>query len=75
METTLSEVKDGEIVCKKKDGSIVTIPCDSVISSAGYIPTPLSEGAKNKVYLVGDCKQIGNLRHAIWRAYEVAMAI
>lgn len=64
METTLSEVGDGKITCKKKDGSTVDIKCDSVISSAGYIPTPLVEGKKN-VYLVGDCNHIGNLRSAI----------
>lgn len=74
METTLAEVNDDGIVCKKKDGSTVDIKCDSVISSAGYIPTPIAEKKKN-VYLVGDCDHIGNLRHAIWRAYEVAMEI
>lgn len=54
---------------------MIDIKCDSVISSAGYIPTPLVEGKKKNVYLVGDCDHIGNLRHAIWRAYEVAMEI
>ena len=28
-----------------------------------------------KIKLVGDCKQVGNLRTVIWRAYEVAMKI
>lgn len=73
LETMLKEVRDGEIVCKTKDGDI-TIPCDSVISSVGYLPTPLAAESKN-VHLVGDCKQIGNLRSVIWRAYEVAMKI
>lgn len=75
LETTLAEVNDGSIKCKQKDGSMVDIKCDSVISSAGYIPTPISDGKKKNVYLVGDCDHIGNLRHAIWRAYEVAMDI
>lgn len=74
LETTLSEVGNGKITCKKKDGSIVDIKCDSVISSVGYISAPLTEGKKN-VYLVGDCNNIGNLRSVIWRAYEVAMGI
>ncbi len=74
LETVLKEVRDDGIVCKQKDGSEVTVSCDSVISSAGYIPTPLFEEAGN-VYQVGDCKQIGNLRSVIWRAYEVAMKI
>ena len=50
------------------------VACDSVISSAGYIPTPLAEEGKN-IYQVGDCKKIGNLRSVIWRAYEVSMEI
>ena len=74
LETTLSEVKDGSIVCKDKDGNSIEIPCDSVISSAGYIPAPLCDGKKN-VHLVGDCLKVGNLRTVIWRAYEVAMRI
>lgn len=74
LETTLAEVNDKGIKCKKKDGSMIDIKCDTVISSAGYIPNPVVEGKKN-VYLVGDCDKIGNLRHVIWRAYEVAMKI
>ena len=47
-----------------------------VISSAGYISTPLVEekGHKN-VHLVGDCLRVGNLRSVVWRAYETAMKI
>ena len=76
LETTLREVKDGSIVCAAKDGSAVEIPCDTVISSAGYISTPLVEekGHKN-VQLVGDCLRVGNLRSVVWRAYETAMKI
>ena len=76
LETTLREVKDGSIVCAAKDGSSVEIPCDTVISSAGYISTPLVEekGHKN-VQLVGDCLRVGNLRSVVWRAYETAMKI
>ena len=74
LETMLSEVKDGSIVVTDKDGNKQEIKCDSVISSVGYIPTPLVEKGKN-VYLVGDCLHIGNLRSVIWRAYEVAMKI
>ena len=73
LETTLKEVRDGEIVVKTKDGDL-TIPCDSVISSAGYMSAPLAAKGKN-VYLVGDCRKIGNLRSVIWGAYETAMKI
>ena len=73
LETTLKEVRDGAIVCSTKNGEI-TIPCDSVISSVGYVPAPLAKEG-GRVHLVGDCKQVGNLRSVIWRAYEVAMKI
>ncbi len=71
---TVKEVKDSSIIIKTKEGEDKEIPCDSVISSVGYIPAPLTE-AKNKVHLVGDCLSVGNLRSVIWRAYEVAMKI
>ncbi len=77
LETTLKEVKDGSIVVTGKDGQDTVIACDSVISSAGYIPAPLatSKDAGRKVYLVGDCNAVGNLRSVIWGAYETAMRI
>ena len=71
---TVKEVKDSSIIIKTKEGEDKEIPCDSVISSVGYIPAPLTE-AKNKVHLVGDCLSVGNLRSVIWRAYEAAMKI
>ncbi len=74
LETTLKEVKDDSIVCTQKDGKEIEIPCDSVISCAGYIPAPLAEKSGN-VHLVGDCLAIGNLRSVVWRAYDVAMKI
>ena len=74
LETTLQSVEDGKIICKSKDGQTVEIPCDSVISSAGYIENPLAKKAKD-IHLVGDCLKVGNLRTVVWRAYEVAMKI
>lgn len=73
LETMLQEVRDGEIVCRTKDGEI-TIKCDSVISSVGYIPAPLTKG-ETRAYYIGDCKKVGNLRTVIWDAYETAMKI
>ena len=74
LETTLKMVKEGAIICQAKDGTDVEIACDSVISSAGYISTPLAEKGKG-VYLVGDCMKVGNLKTVIWSAYEAAMKI
>ena len=73
LETAVKEVRDGSVVCKTKNGDI-TIECDSVISSVGYIPNPIAP-EKGGVHLVGDCRQIGNLRSVIWNAYETAMKI
>ena len=72
-ETTLKEVRDGVIVCTAKDGKELEIPCDSVISCAGYISAPLPETGRAK--LVGDCRRVGNLRSVVWDAYEAAMKI
>ena len=77
LETSLKEVRDGNILVKNKEGKEFEIECDSVISSAGYIPNPLIKDSDrtSNIDFIGDCKQIGNLRSVIWRAYEVAMRI
>ena len=77
LETRLKEVRDGSIVCTDKEGRDIEVACDSVISSAGYIPNPLMPQDKKPAYVeyVGDCDAIGNLRTVIWKAYEVAMGI
>ncbi|MCQ2430221.1 MAG: FAD-dependent oxidoreductase [Clostridia bacterium] len=74
LETTLTEVRDGSIVCVGKDGQTLELPCDSVISCAGYIPAPAAQKSRN-VTLIGDCQSVGNLRTVIWSAYEAAMKI
>ena len=75
LETKLKEVADGHIVCEDKDGKEIEIPCDSVISSTGYLPAPLAVGKKKNAWIVGDCDKVGNLRTVIWQAYETAMKI
>ena len=75
LETTLLEVKDNEIVCADKNGQFIKIPCDTAISSAGYISNPVAKPETPNVHLVGDCLSVGNLRSVVWRAYEVAMKL
>ena len=75
LETRLTEVKDGAVVCEDKDGKTFEIACDSVISCAGYLPAPLASGGKKNVQFIGDCKSVGNLRSVIWGAYEAAMKV
>ena len=73
LESTVKEIKDNAVVITQKDGTEKDIPADSVISSVGYVPSPLEKAGR--AYLVGDCLKVGNLRTVIWRAYEVAMKI
>ena len=72
LESSLKEVREGSVIISRKDGADIEIEADSVISSIGYVPSPL-EG--KHVHLVGDCKSVGNLRTVIWGAYETAMRI
>ncbi len=69
----LMEVTDTGVTVKHEDGRTFSIEGDTVLMSVGYEPAPLN--SSRKVHLVGDCKQVGNLRTVIWRAWDVAMAI
>ena len=73
LNTTVTRIEDGKVVCSR-GGKEIEVPCGSVISSAGYIPAPLTKEG-GKVRLVGDCKTVGNLRTVIWQAYEAAMKV
>ncbi|MDO5456520.1 MAG: FAD-dependent oxidoreductase, partial [Eubacteriales bacterium] len=75
LNTRLTEVKDGSIICEDQDGKAFEIPCDSVISCAGYLSAPIASDGRKNVQLIGDCHSVGNLRTVIWGAYEAAMII
>ena len=74
LETKLKEFTDNGVKVVDKDGKVFDIEGDTVITSMGYRPHPLF-AQKGKVRLVGDCNSVGNLRTAIWRAWDVAMKI
>ena len=74
LETTLVKVTDKGVVVKDKAGKEFEIEGDTVIASMGYHPTPVF-AKSGKVKLIGDCKKVGNLRTAIWNAWDVAMKI
>ena len=73
LNSKLMEVTDTGVTVKHEDGRTFSIEGDTVLMSVGYEPAPLN--SSRKVHLVGDCKQVGNLRTVIWRAWDVAMAI
>lgn len=77
LESTLVEVKADAVTYKDASGTLHDIPCDTVISAVGYRPAPSMD--KNSVgshtYFIGDCNTIGNIKTAVWQAYETAMKI
>ena len=74
LESTITEIGDGYVIVRHKDGSTEKIECDDVVNGIGFVPTPVGDKARN-VHRVGDCVAIGNLRTAIWRAWDVCMKI
>jgi 2-enoate reductase len=74
LETTLLKVTDKGVVVKDKAGKEFEIDGDTVIASMGYHPVPVF-AKSGKVKLIGDCDKVGNLRTAIWKAWDVAMKI
>ena len=74
LESTITEIGEGYVIVRHKDGSTEKVECDNVVNGIGFVPTPIGEKARN-VHRVGDCVAIGNLRTAIWRAWDVCMKI
>ncbi|MDO4803573.1 MAG: FAD-dependent oxidoreductase [Lachnospiraceae bacterium] len=70
----VSEITESAVVIQDESGETVTLPSDSVILSVGYHPVPLLEKGRH-VHLLGDCSKVGNVRSAIWGAWDIAMKI
>ena len=70
----VSKIDEKTVEITLKDGTTKVLPADNVIMSVGYHPIPLLQEAKN-VHLLGDCKKVGNVRSAIWGAWDIAMKI
>lgn len=77
LNSSVTEIGDGYVVVKSNDGSSTQkIECSSVVNGTGFVPAPVENTTKSKkVYRVGDCVAIGNLRTVIWRAWDVCMKI
>ncbi|MBQ7579550.1 MAG: FAD-dependent oxidoreductase [Clostridia bacterium] len=74
LESKLDGIDNNLVRILKDDGTQVLEKVDSIISAIGYYPNPLANESKN-IYQVGDCREVGNLRTVIWRAWEVAEKI
>ncbi len=74
LEAGVAAIHEDSVEVNLKDARKITLPADNVIMSVGYHATPLMDAAKN-VHLLGDCKKVGNIRSAIWGAWDIAMKI
>lgn len=74
LRTASKEIGDGYVLVESENKKLEKIPCDSVIMSIGYTPTPLFQ-KKHHVHVIGDAKSVGNLRTVIWGAWDVAMKL
>ena len=74
LETGVSEINEGGVVIKDKEGKLSTLKADSVILSVGYSPAPIAKKAKH-VHIIGDANAVGNLRTVIWGAWDVCMKL
>ena len=74
LETALSEISDGSVTLKDKDGKTFSVEADSVVLSVGYNPAPLTTKGKH-VHVIGDASKVGNLRTVIWGAWDVCMKL
>jgi len=74
LETSLSEINDGSITLKDKEGNAFTVDTDSVILSIGYNPSPIVKKSKH-VHVIGDASAVGNLRTVIWGAWDACMKL
>ena len=73
--TTIREIKDKTVVIASKDGkNVFEVEYDNIVNGIGFVPAPVGGKGKN-IHRVGDCVTIGNLRTAIWRAWDVCMKI
>ena len=75
LEHTIKEIKDKTVVVASKDGkNVIELEYDNIVNGIGFVPQPVGGKGKN-IHRVGDCVAIGNLRTAIWRAWDVCMKI
>ena len=74
LETGVTEIGDGTVTIKDKDGNLTTLEADNVILSVGYKPAPVAQKVKH-IHVIGDANKVGNLRSVIWGAWDTCMKL
>lgn len=78
LNTKVKEVLPDGVVCENEDGAF-TVPADTVICAAGYkarydIVDEFSELA-DESYIIGDCRNVGQIYQAMNTAYYAAKSV
>ena len=74
-----TEIQSGAVTYLDRKGQSHTVSCDDIVACGGMEPN--SEAAiafrfaAPEFYMIGDCRQPGNMRNAIRDAYALAMRI
>ena len=79
LNSQVEEIRDGEAVVRTPEGKKV-IPADKVVMSVGYTPDrhfaqAAGSREKDRVFFVGDCENVGNLKTVIRQAFELVQKI
>ena len=74
-----TKLEPGKVTYTDRKGNTCTVDCDDIVACGGMEPN--SEEAVSfrdaavEFYMIGDCRQSGNMRNAIRDAYALAMRI
>ncbi|MFT8349627.1 FAD-dependent oxidoreductase [Clostridium saccharoperbutylacetonicum] len=74
LEAKVVQINGNGIVIATPQGE-QTIEVDSVVTSIGYIPSPIVEVGNATTHIIGDALKVGNLMNVVWGAYDVALSI
>ncbi len=73
------KIEPGLVTYIDRKGNTVTVACDDVVACGGMEPNSDAAIAfrdcAKEFYMIGDCRQNGNMRNAIRDAYALAMRI
>ncbi len=77
-DTMVKEIVPGGVVCEK-DGEEFTVEADSVVCALGF-RAPYDKvdalcDEADEYYIIGDCKNVGQIYHAINQAYYAALSL
>lgn len=74
-----TKIESGKVTYVDRKGNVCTVECDDVVACGGMEPNSEEavsfRGSAKEFYMIGDCRQSGNMRNAIRDAYALAMRI